>query len=201
MSETLETWDRTSEWMNLRILNPRLLLEPFQLEDVTSTFAERDSFHPAKVSPEAEASQKDVQSLKETIQSLSGRLIPLHLFHQGCGYVFYSSCGYVFFASVITAIQWLTECQIYQHGIPHKALNQETDFMTKELQKPVHDHRIQSSYLIAQTCREWKCWSSLLEVQLMGLLEDDALQVGHCPPHCSICSKPMADLRCRNPIS
>lgn len=31
-------------------------------------------------------------------------------------------------------IHWLTECEIDQHGTPHTTLDQETDFMTKELQ-------------------------------------------------------------------
>lgn len=81
------------------------------------------------------------------------------------------------------------ECQIYQHEISHNALDQETDFMTKDLKKPVHDHRIHNFFLIAQIWQNLQCWSSLLKVQLMGPLEDDTLWIKCHPPCCSKCSK------------
>lgn len=97
----------------------------------------RDHSHPAKSSAKADTLQRDVCCLK-IHQPPNGGLIPLNPFYQGCG------C--VFFASAIRAIQWLTEHQICRHGLPHNALDHETDFRTK-LQKQGHDHRIHSSHL------------------------------------------------------
>ena len=56
-------------------------------------------------------------------------------------------------ASAITAIQWLTEYQMYQHGIT-QCSGPRGRFRAKELQKPVHDHRIHSWHIITQIQQE-----------------------------------------------
>lgn len=132
--------------MSLRTLNPKLAHERFQLADAF-LLAGKDHFHFAKTSAEAEA----LQSLKELSQPLGSTEIPVDTFYQGGGCVFYPRCGCVSFASAIAEIQWLTEGQNttqnteYQQGIPHTPWTH-TDFIIKELQKPVEDHRIHTLY-------------------------------------------------------
>ena len=102
--------------------------------------------------------QEHIWSL-EISQSLRDSSIPPNPFYQQCECVFYFTRSYTIFASVITAIQWLTEYQIYQHG-SHTALDQETDFKTKHSQymttEPTH-------CILSPRFELW-CWRRLLRV-------------------------------------